>query len=461
MSCWPWRAALRILTPPGETFGGPSTCTPSESGYPRSRLMNAPVPQRRDAQIAVAAAFLGFGATYGLNLALSHVLEAHEYGDFSVARAFAFFCSSVVLLGGDRAAPRVLARALQHARFGAAWEYVRFYGAIGWAISAVLIAVVWALGYAHYGDWDPHAQHAVAIMALSIPLMATGALAGRTLQTTGHTVMATMPWRVGAPAALLLALGATYAVRGAVTLEETLWLTCLSIGAIMVVQWVLVRRHALPAVRFERAARQPRDWLALSVPMMSVFLITLGLGESDLYFLEWLGDEREVGHYAAASTTAHLVLTVQTSVVALYAAQLSRDLEEGTPSADAALRRGTRAMAAVLAPLALVLLLGASPILDLFGAGYRDAALPARLLVLGNAAWALAALGALKLQFSGRSMAVLRLTVATLVLDSVLNAALIPSFGMVGAAASSAATSAGAALVVAWMLRERTSPDPT
>jgi O-antigen/teichoic acid export membrane protein len=258
---------------------------------------------------------------------------------------------------------------------------------------------------------------------------------------------------VGAPLLLLAALLLGQFITEQVNLHEVLWLAFFTILIITLVQWVMVRRHALTVVAFASEARKPRTWLTLSVPMMGVFLVTLGLGQSDLYFLEWLGDEQAVGHYAAAITTAHFILPIQTSIIALYAPLVAREIKSGSVQTNAAFLYGQRVMTLALAPVVLGLALAATPVMGFFGSDYQDAALVLRLLAVGNGAWALAALSALWLQYAGRGMTVMRITAITLLADSLLNALLIPQLGMLGAAASSTATSIGAAIATAWLAR--------
>ncbi|MCB0111991.1 MAG: polysaccharide biosynthesis C-terminal domain-containing protein, partial [Caldilineaceae bacterium] len=120
---------------------------------------------------------------------------------------------------------------------------------------------------------------------------------------------------------------------------------------------------------------------------------------------------------------------------------------------NTALWQGQRTMMLALAPVVLGLVLGAGPIIGLFGADYQDAALVLRLLAIGNGVWAISALSALWLQYCDRGMTVMRITVFTLLIDSLLNALLIPKFGMLGAAASTAATSICAAIAIVWLAR--------
>jgi O-antigen/teichoic acid export membrane protein len=105
-------------------------------------------------------------------------------------------------------------------------------------------------------------------------------------------------------------------------------------------------------------------------------------------------------------------------------------------------------MVGMALPLSLLLVFLGEPVLALFGAQYRVGHGVLQLLVVGNLGWALAALSALWLQYRGRAKVVLVVSVAALVVDSALNLLLIPRFGMVGAAAGTAATLLGGAVAV-------------
>jgi O-antigen/teichoic acid export membrane protein len=181
---------------------------------------------------------------------------------------------------------------------------------------------------------------------------------------------------------------------------------------------------------------------------MGAFLVALALNQSDLYFLELLGDEVEVGHYAAASTVAHVVTVIQVTLVSLVAPLAGPALEDGADASRATFRRGISWMLGLSLPLSLLLVFLGEPVLALFGAQYRVGHGVLQLLVVGNLGWALAALSALWLQYRGRAKVVLVVSVAALAVDSALNLLLIPRFGMVGAAAGTAATLLGGAVAV-------------
>lgn len=160
------------------------------------------------------------------------------------------------------------------------------------------------------------------------------------------------------------------------------------------------------------------------------YALNVGLSQSDIYFLELLRDEHEVGLYAAAETTAHFLVLIQTTVVGLMAPMVSLALETGGEAPAATRRQGRRVMLAGLVPALVLLALAGRPILGLFGSAYVRAEPELHLLV-------------------------------TLAIDSGANALLIPLYGMRGAATSTAVTLSLAGLAVAIARRRVPARDPT
>lgn len=408
----------------------------------------------------VAMALGGFAADYAFNVGLSRFLPPHEYGDFRVAAAFAALLGTLVLLGGDRAAPKALAGPLERGDSARAWEYLRFYLDVALMLSMGVIAVTWLLSFLHVGTPEPGDHHALAFAVLSVPVSAAGALASRGLQSARHPTLAALPWRLGIPLGTLTLVVAVAWVSGGIGVEQAVLLAVVTACLIAAWQWWELRRRALPELVRNPDYRTPRRWLATSMPMMGAFLVALALNQSDLYFLELLGDEHEVGLYGAAATSAHVLLMFQTALVGLIAPVVQPALDEGPAAARRAFRQGQLLMAAVVLPAAALLALTARPVLAAFGPSFPEAVPELRWLVLGNVAWALAALAVLWLQYTGRGLTLLTITAATLVLDSGLNVVLVPRYGMLGAAASTAFTTALAAAAVVWALVRRPSKTP-
>jgi O-antigen/teichoic acid export membrane protein len=403
---------------------------------------------RRGALTLGAVTVGGYLADYGFNLALTRFLTPHEYGDFRVAFAFAFFFGLAVLLGGDRAAPMVLAPCLERGETRKVWEYLRFYLANACALSLGLAAVVWTASWLHVGSSDPQDHHPLAWVVVAVPINAAGAMVSRTLQAARRPSMAALPWRIGLPLVEIALFALVIATHGQLGVEEAVAIAVAAVAAVAGAQWVWVRRLRLVELARDRAFREPRGWLGASLPMMGSFLVALALNQSDLYFLEALGDDAEVGHYAAASTAAHVLVLVQTTVVGLVAPLARPAIEKGKEASRSTYRQGQSLMLWALIPVAAVLVVAGRPILALFGPEYVAAHAVLELLALGNLSWAAVALASLWLQYRGRAAGVLAISIATLVVDSGLNLVLIPRYGMTGAAAGTAATLSAAALAI-------------
>lgn len=395
----------------------------------------------------------GYAVDYGFNLGLTRFLTPHAYGDYKVAFSFAFFLGLAVLLGGDRAAPMVLSPAIEQGSPRKVWEYLRFYLRTAALLGGGVVLVTWVLSALHVGSSDPQDHHVLALAVVAVPLNAAAAMVSRTLQSAHRPVRATVPWRVGLPLLQLLLFASLVAWRGKLTVHEAILISIAATAGLTWWQWRDLHRLGLVEVRRDPAARQARAWLTASLPMMGTFLVALALNQSDLYFLELLGDESEVGHYAAASMAAHFVPLVQVALVSLMAPLLRPALDKGAEASRRLFRQGQTLILVSVLPVAAVLVLFAAPILGLFGPSYQDSLGVLMALVLGNVTWALAALSSLWLQYRRRAVAVLVVSIGTLIFDSLFNLILIPRYGMEGAAASTAATltlAAAAIIVLHW-----------
>lgn len=420
----------------------------------------------RHGGLALAVIALGgFLTDFLLNVGLTRLLPVHEYGDFKVAHAFVAFFGVAVLLGGDRAAPKELAMPLETGDTARVWEYVRFYLLLALGLSALVIAVTWGASFLAHGTAhaDQH-HHPLAWMSFAIPLYAASAMFSRTVQSANLPIRAALPPRVGAPLLFLVLLALAVWILGGIALPGIISLAVASVAILLVGQWWQVHRWALPRFDRDPAHQEPRQWLATSLPMMAVFLVTLGLNQDDLYFLEILGAEQEVGHYGAAATAAHFLPLVQVTVIGLLAPLVEPALAAGRDAVRAARRHGRRLMLLGILPVAIGLFAGARSILSLFGAQYAHDTSALQLLVIANAAWAAAALPILWLHYTGRGSLVVAIAAGTLLVDSTLNFLLIPRFGIEGAAGGTALTMTLAALAVlvadSWVGR-RDYPQPS
>ncbi|MCF2909405.1 oligosaccharide flippase family protein [Pseudoalteromonas sp. DL2-H2.2] len=379
---------------------------------------------------------IGFLVDYAFNLSLSRTLTTHEYGDYKVAYAYATICGVLVLLGGDRVAPKVLARPLANKSAREVGGFVAFFSKIALALSLVLFLIVYLSGYIHLGSWSVNDHHALLWISAAIPLIALGAILSRVLQSAKMLVHANLPWRI------VLPLAKTVVILTLAALLEQVHLWHVIVAGIVILalitSWqlkVLQNKDFLTLLQITPVSNQPQ-LLATSIPMMLAMLVTIAVSQLDLYMLELLALEHEVGHYAGAATTAHMIPVAQVSVIALFVPLLGQALEKGEDHAEHILWQGQKIMFAIVLVLSCGLFMSGSHLLQLFGEDFFSANDALHYLILGSCFWAVTAFISTWLQYTGKGKYVVIIGILTLCTDGLLNWLLIPTHGITGAAIS-------------------------
>ena len=393
----------------------------------------------------------GFLADYAFNLTLSRVFVPHEYGDFKVAYAFAFTCSVIVLLGGDRAAPKFLSTALVTGDNRVVWEYIWFYLRIALVLSAAIVILTTIATVLHIGRADPEHHHPLFHISFTIPLIAIVALLSRVLQAAKRLGAAVLPVRIGLPVLQMVLVVTASFFMETVTLLVVIVLAAAAVVVVGIWQWRRVKALHLVSIERHPELLDQKEALAVSVPMMAAMLVALALTQMDLFMYETLGDEHEVGHFAAAATTAHLVILAQVTVVGLFAPLVAPAMEAGLQAARDLFWHAQRLIVFSSIPLAAGLIYFGGDLLRLFGEGFDDATTALQILTIGYLVSALAALSSVWLQYSGKGQAVVAISIAALLIDAVCNYLWIPTHGLSGAASATACAMSVAA-VATWIV---------
>lgn len=196
--------------------------------------------------------------------------------------------------------------------------------------------------------------------------------------------------------------------------------------------------RVLPRWRLETV----RPLVNRAVPYVGSTLLGLMIFNADLIFLRVLRGPESVGHYAAAYAPVSLVLNVGVA----YALSLLPTLTRLGPDPSAQRELYHTSAAHVIAgalPIAVGGFVFAPAIIGLvFGAGYAAAALPLQVLMVSVPISAVRDVPVMAVLSKGREDLVLRVVAASATINLVLNATLIPRFGMLGAAVATVSTEA-------------------
>ena len=376
----------------------------------------------------------GFIADYTFNLSIGRLLPAHEYGDYKIAYAFAVTSGVLVILGGDRAAPRFLSSHLAKGDNSGVWEYLWFYIRIVLSLSVILITATCIASFLHFGPVDLEHHHPLIYMSFIVPFIAIGALQSRLLQAGKFLAWSNLPWRIGLPLLKTVLVILLSLLFGEVIL---LWVIATGSAAVIIIccwQWCKIRQLNLLEFKRRPDFISPIATLKQSVPMMLAMLVAMALNQIDLFMLEALGDEDEVGHFAAAATTAHIILLIQVTVTGLFLPLIAPAMEEGTDAEKALFWQGQKWILLLSVPSAILIAVFGNELLALFGTSFNNANTALRLLVFGYLLWATAAFSSTWLQYSGKGHSIVAISSITLLIDAILNYGLIPKYGLDGAA---------------------------
>ncbi len=205
-----------------------------------------------------------------------------------------------------------------------------------------------------------------------------------------------------------------------------------------------------------------RELLIFSLPLLGVVALEMVISSTDTLMLGAIKTSTEVGQYNAAYPLAHFVSIPLNSVIWIY-----------TPVATGLYAQGriseikenftvlTKWVSAATIPVFLILFLYPETVITfLFGEGYAAADNAMRILSAGFIANNLLGPNTATIVAMGDTRFVLWATLITAGLNIGLNIALIPSWGMEGAAVAAVAATASINILTAWKLYRMSKVHP-
>ncbi|MGI4794766.1 MAG: polysaccharide biosynthesis C-terminal domain-containing protein, partial [Janthinobacterium lividum] len=195
--------------------------------------------------------------------------------------------------------------------------------------------------------------------------------------------------------------------------------------------WILRR---LPPGDVVPAGRRMLQFGMVTMLINSANLLNLW---ADRLVIGVMTDARSVGIYQIASQLAVVAIVVRSAVTSVFESRVPKVAATGAtvPEITREYSQATRLLLHVSAPGLVCLALTAGFWTEtLFGHAYRAAALPLAVLVLGQLATCFIGPSVNALHMTGGEHSVMRLTIATSIMNVLGNIALIPLLGLVGSA---------------------------
>ena len=293
----------------------------------------------------------------------------------------------------------------------------------------------------------------VVLVALAIPALNTWRYASEVMRIR-QQAFSYLAWSIVA-AAISTVLG----VVGVLALDwrvEGVLVAGLISSVASAAGALLVIRHSL-AGRFSRS--HLRQMLAFGLPLVPSALSAWALALVDRIILARLGTLAEVGQYAIANRIATLLMLGLTAFLFALTPFLFSVYSEDPLREKAARGRTLTYLVFILSLGGLVLTLYAKEVIEILAPKFDDAYLAVGPLVLGTVANGIASLLTTGLSIVRRTVYLAIFGVGCAAVNIALNFALIPLFGIVGAAIATA-IGYGVLAIAYYVVSQRLYPTP-
>ncbi|MGH8426770.1 MAG: flippase [Gammaproteobacteria bacterium] len=387
------------------------------AGTQRGKLMRS----------AGVTAGLKLGATllaFGASLIYARALEPHGYGLYAYVIAWAALLSIPAGLGFPSYLIREGAKAAKSLRWLCHWADVRVL-ASGVA-AGILLACAVFLPQAAEARW-------LFVIAAPLPLLNNLSSVRRALlQSHGRVVRGQWPFLILGPAIMLAALAALWVWQGRL---YPIQLVAAMTGSALIP--LVVNEFQLRWVtRSTDNEKYPPARVRAALPFMWLGMLYLVNNRVDLILLGTIKGAHDAGIYSIASRAAELVGFFMTAAVMVLAPRIARLYHDGEHALlQQLLSAATLRIFIFTAPIALLFIIAAHPLLHyLYGAAYTEGAAALQIL---SAAQLIALSSGPKgtvLNMTGHEKLTALGVGLSVVLNIALNAALIPFYGVAGAA---------------------------
>lgn len=403
-----------------------------------------PVSQTKNNIIVITLLVAGYFLAYFTSLILARSMKPSAYGDVVVIIQLLVFLVPFVLLGVELSTPRFLPEYYEGKKLKL------FKGYYHWAFKLCITA-------------------ALSFIAIGLILIAADRIMGLVLGK--HPFKEAHPffyslWLVATYSYLIFQMSVLRAFKKfvyaqlAILLYSIIFLSelfvvtkifspvkplhiifCLGIAAlIVIVISQLIIAHSFPKTvkAIEPSFSKVRKWLSTSIQMMFSSILFTGLAIIDTLMLELLSkNEGSVGHFAVINTIAASLIIINNAANIIISPMVAPAIKgKKIKHLQHILNESMLLKLAIIIPLSIVFIIYGTNFLGFFGTHYKTFYDEFLWLVLTYFIYTCFGSGNTLTLNSGKQLTTLQIALTQLVLDIILNAVLIPLYGLMGAVIS-------------------------
>ncbi len=373
---------------------------------------------------------------------LARLLQPAGYGLYSYAYAIAALLAIPVQFG----TPTVVTREVATAESDGRWGLAR--GVIRWAhgCTALFSIIILAGAVVVLAFLAPRMTTAelvtYAIAMILIPVLSLDALRGATLIGLRRVVLGQLPSNLIRPLLMLVVLAVAFLAAPSLftsPFHAMILLIGAAIAAYLIGGWILlrVRPHELAEAKPEYTTRR---WSLSALPIGLNSGLQLANQYASIVILGIFATKAEVGQYRIAILGASLIVMALAAINSTFSPYFARAAARDDRAAlQRFLTRSSQiALLAAIPALVVYVFLGAPVLGSFFGDAYRQAWLPLVILAAGQVTNAATGSNGTLLYMTHCERDVLVGAGIGSISSIVLNFALIPTLGMMGAAVATA-----------------------
>ena len=399
-----------------------------------------------DAHGGMAKAGLGAIFSFGVRAAsaliaflmsvlMARWLGAHEFGIYTYVWVMVNVVGTLAVTGLAMSAVRFLNEYRTHARPDYARGYLRFgrqvSAGVGALFALLIIAALWLAPDIIEADF----RLPLTIGMLSLPAFALTDFHDGTGRARSWLGLAIVPPYILRPLLILLlvGLGLIFLDRHDAVLAASAF--AISTWIVALVQYILQERRFRAELGPVRPLMRRGEWLRVALPLLLLDSFNLLMMNVDILLLKLFVTPDQLGIYFAAARIISFIAFVHFAMMTVATPRFATAYARRDIATAARLLRTFRLWTLAPAVLGTGLLLLTGPfILALFGEGFTAAMPVMTVLAVGHLINTLTGPSEALLAVSGKQVFIASLTGMAAGLNIVLNLALIPVYGLQGAA---------------------------
>ncbi len=371
---------------------------------------------------------------YAVHLLLAGWLSAAGYGVYSYVVALVGLLAVLGQLGLHTAIMRFVAASRAQEAWGRLRGALIVSNRLAVASSVTITVVAEGALWLRAEAIDDGLRVALQVGMLLVPLTVLSGLRQRALRGLKLILASQFPETIVIPVVMIVGVLAAQAM-GAVNPVVAVAIRVIAVGLAFVVGAVWLIRALPEPVKRTPAEYRLREILAVSVPMMFASSMQIVFGKVDTLMLGYFGEMTDVGVYNLALRVAMFASFGRVAVTLIAAPLIAETYARGNRGQ---LQRivslsslGTTVYALVVCVAAV---LGAPWFLGTFGAEFSLALVPLLILLVTEVVENVLCLVNPLLTMTAYQGVFSRVVLGALAMNIVLNALLIPAYGIVGAA---------------------------